>query len=31
MNSDYDIITISADDNVPIKMAKVANAVDTDY
>lgn len=31
INSDYDIITISADDNTAFKMSKVVGAVDTDF
>ncbi len=31
LNSDYDIIIISADDNTPFKMSKVVGAVDTDF
>ena len=31
INSDYDIITIHADDNVEFRMSKVVGAVDTDF
>lgn len=31
LNSDYDIITIHADDNVEFAMSKVVGAVDTDF
>ena len=31
INSDYDIITIHADDNIPFKMSKVVGVVDTDF
>lgn len=31
LNSDYDIITISADDNISFKMSKVVGVVDTDF
>ena len=31
LNSDYDIVTIHADDNTPLKMSKVIGSVDTDY
>ena len=31
LNSDYDIITISADDNTSFKMSKVVGVVDTDF